>query len=131
MNSRPEGKPEIRSDYRMDSNYLHALKMQLSKSAGSKQLKIDSSAIPICLRYRNLSVYFVKTFEVEEGYVTNQRYIGFCVNDSTKQRSTELTLFSDEMIDLTDSTWHKAIRLVQEPRLALNDVDDNGWPSSS
>jgi hypothetical protein len=120
--------PDIGSGCGIDSENLHALKMQISKRTGSAQLKIDSSATPLCVRYRDLTVYFVKVFDLEDGYIISQQYIGFCIDDSTKQRSTELTVFSDEMIDLTDSTWNEAIRLVQEPRLSLNDVDNDGWP---
>ncbi|MBA4053411.1 MAG: hypothetical protein C0490_01740 [Marivirga sp.] len=101
--------------------------MLITKSAGS-QIKIDSTTVPLCIKDNNLTVYFARSFEVEEGYITKTGYIGFCTDDSTKQHSSGLAYFTEDELTLEDSTWDETIRLLREPKLALTDVDGDQWP---
>lgn len=117
----------VHNDCRMDAGVLQALKMLIPKDTGS-QIKIDSTAVPVCVKDNSLTVYFVKTFEIEDGYIAKTGYIGFCTNDLTNQHSGGVVYFSEDRIALEDSTWHEPIRLLQGAKLSLRDLDGDEWP---
>jgi hypothetical protein len=83
-----------------------------------KNCQIDTASAFFCVSNKELTVYFIKLNNIQDGYIVNNFYLGICGNDNSKY-SKNFTYFNSEMLELSDSAWNESIRLMEYPYVRI------------
>lgn len=86
--------------------------------------EIDTTARWIFISDNELIICFVKLNKVEDSLIVCSGYVGLCM-DTQYRFGKKLNYFSEDMIELSDSTCDKSIRLLKNPRFQIRKLTKN------
>lgn len=107
----------------VDPALLRILGQRILKDSAYSGYMLDSSARTVCAQRGSHTVYLIKVSKNKEDSAERTGYVGAYLNPRRNQESQTFSFFDVDMIELSDSTWDQAIRLISEPRIAIDSLD--------